>query len=392
MSWNFAGQGWRNGQAIQCGPGPNRQHCGADAPWPDQTQRRIYAAKQSIAHLIDLLEPADLMRVVVYSTNGITATANWSSDKLALKQAVQAAGAVAGDPFRTAGEAPIASALYRARQLVAQIPPNDQNGQPYHIQSIVLSDSVANSFLIGDGGWLYDPATTCPGVEFPEDMASCYIGYTSAQPPIPKPITAMIQQADLLKPLATIFVVALAGVDQTGLPNVASAPNFPYFASADSADMLTGALDSMVSDTIHYTCMPQGGTTWFNTIDAAHLPDPSAGIPGLSATVVGYVYLYDQEGNALPGDLRQVPVRRDPQTGYLSYTAAHLAPGTYQLAAMVAYKGDDGATRAYPALYNPYTATTDQRLVFTLGSNTGADPLTMTPLYLDVNGSVCPNS
>jgi hypothetical protein len=199
----------------------------------------------------------------------------------------------------------------------------------------------------------------------------------------------MIEQASLLQQATVVFVIALGGVDITGLPNVASAPNAPYFSTAQSAAALSDVALELGAHSISYVCTPHVAPTWLNTVDAAHLPDPTAGPPGLSATVVGYISLYNEHGNPLPGDQGHAPVRRNPQTGYLSYTVAGLAPGTYQMGLFVAYKGDDTITRLYPLLYTS-AGTHDQRLTFVLAPASGVSLAVLPPVYLDLDGSACP--
>jgi hypothetical protein len=257
MSWNFAGQGTRHGRDIQCGPtaDPNiqRQYCGAGAPWRTKQERRIYATKQAIRHMIDQLYSFDTMRLIAFSTKGIDSNQRWTSNKHRLRQDLLDIGAYLHEPYRTAGEAPSASALFTARQLLAEMPRTAPNGLPYGPPVVIfITDSVANRFLKANGGWEHRPNDTCPNVPFADDIAACQVGYTSTNPPLPKPITAMLLQADLLKPNATVYVIALAGVDETGLPQVASAPAYPFFASVQSAEQLIGALDSIMGRVIQY--------------------------------------------------------------------------------------------------------------------------------------------
>jgi hypothetical protein len=89
-------------------------------------------------------------------------------------------------------------------------------------------------------------------VPFADDIAACQVGYTSSNPPLPKPITAMLLQADQLKQNATVYVIALAHVDETGLKSVASAPAYPFFSTVQRADQLAGVLDSILARVITY--------------------------------------------------------------------------------------------------------------------------------------------
>jgi hypothetical protein len=273
---------------------------------------------------------------------------------------------------------------------MAELAPNDPAGQPYQRTAIFMTDSVANSFLVGDGGWDYDEATdVCPNQPFPEDIASCHIGYIAGNPPVARPITAMGLQADLLKQLATVYVIALANVVETGLTNVASAPTAPFFASAPQAADLDGIIDAISNVVVGGECVPHGGAFWVNTIDPAHIPAAVPAFPALGTTVVGYIYVHDQHGNVLPGGRGTVPLMRNPQTGHLSYTV-RLAPGTYQLKGFVAYTGDDNTMRMYSLLFDPTREiSSDAKEIRVLPPARPGRAAPLEPLFLDLPGDVC---
>jgi hypothetical protein len=257
MSWNFAGQGTKHGRTLQCGPtaDPNiqRQICGAGAPWRVKQERRIYATKQAIRHVIDQLYPFDTMRLIAFSTKGVNSSQRWTSNKPRLRRGLLDLGAYQNDPYLTAGEAPSASALFRARQLLAEMPQIAPNGLPYGPPLVIfITDSVANRFLKSNGGWENRPNDTCPGVLFADDIATCQIGYTSGNPSLPKPITAMVLQADQLKQRATVYVIGLGDVDELGIRQVASAPNFPYVSTVRGAQELADMLDSIIVRNVIY--------------------------------------------------------------------------------------------------------------------------------------------
>jgi hypothetical protein len=261
MSWNFAGQGTRHGRDVQCVPPNNQQpYCGAGAPWRRIQERRIYAAKQAIRLLIDQLNPNDTMRLIAFSTKGIDTNRRWTSNKRRLRHDLLDIGAYQGKPYRTAGAAPSASALFKARQLLAQMPQTAPNGLPYSQPKVIfITDSIANRFLKANGGWVNRPNDTCPGVPNADEIASCHVGYTSSIPPIPKPITAMVLQADLLKQGATVYVIALASVDHIGLTLVASAPHYPYFAAAHGPEELLqiiAAIPTIVIGSVSGSSLP----------------------------------------------------------------------------------------------------------------------------------------
>jgi hypothetical protein len=199
----------------------------------------------------------------------------------------------------------------------------------------------------------------------------------------------MILQSDLLKQLATVYVVALAGVDSTGLTAIASAPNYPFFAAALDPAVVPAILQEIVDSTVFQggECVPAGGNVWVAAVDDAHLPDPIA-VPPINNQIIGYVYLYDQQGNALPNGQGQAPIMRDPQTGASAYTFPNLMPGTYVMRAFLAYKGDDQITRIYNKIFDPNTATLADSRTIVVAPNGGV--IVADNLFLDLGGSVCP--
>jgi hypothetical protein len=391
MSWNFAGQGTRNGQDIQCGapadPNVPRAVCGPESPWRVVNERRIYVAKQALMALIDQFGPNDTMRLVAYGDN-ITTTVDWSSDKTALKQAVLAAGQYNGDPYWTSGRSSNASGLYAARQALALAPPPTP-GLMAEPVVIFLTDSVANQLLAADGSpQIYSGADICPTNMFAADTATCMAGYLSDG--TPRPITAMVLQGELLKQISTVYVVGLAGVDETGLLLVASASNYPFFSVAIQPTTLAGILDTIHTTILHGDCVPRGGDVWSDMIDVSRIGDvpPVFGGP-LGDTVVGYLYLRDQDGNPLPNGRYKIPIRRDPQTDKLSYHVDDLAPGTYRILGFVAYRGDDDVSRVYRLIFERDKQLLSQETSFTLPLPPSGVP-GPADLYLDMNGTVCP--
>lgn len=397
MSWNFAGQGVKNGQTAQCGPtsDPNvqRVHCGANAPWGTASERRIYIAKQALLGFVDRLNPNDTMRVIAFSTRAVAANDAWTSDKPALRQAVFQAGKYQGDPYRTAGEVPTASALYLARQLALQAPRTAPNGVAYGPPVVILlTSSVANSFLLSDGGWRFNDRT-CLGVPFREDVATCQIGYTNDNPPIPLPITAMALEADRLKhlqPGAAIYVIGLAGVDETGLRDVASLPSYPFFSAARTGAELPGIMAEIQAQTAAGQCIPAGGAIWMNTMPPERVGAVPPPVGPLVYPTVGYIYLRDKNGNPLPNGPNRAPIVADAQTGRLMYRFNNLAPGTYLMMGFVAYKGDDGVSRIYTAIFDPNTQTLSHTSTFHLPALPPGQSFALPNLYLDLDRPVCP--
>lgn len=391
MSWNFDGKTGRSGNSTQCTGVVWNDACWNG--WTPVSERRVYIAKQAINNFIDQMGATDSMRIVSYS-NYLTGnysdaraiseltrswpTNGWSSDKNVLKQAVLSAGAYNNDPYYTRGNTPSATGIASGNQVLSAAPTRSPSGQDYKRVVIYLTDGVANVYKNG---------------QVPNDCASeiaaCQVGFSNGRA---RPITAMALEAAGLKQQATIYTVAFAGVDETGLKDVASAPNYPYFSSADRPDDLRTILNDISTDVKLGDCVPSGGTTFLNTITDDRVGDVAPVGPQTYPTV-GYVYLYDSNGNPLPAGKDKAPIMVDPQTGTLSYRFSDLTPNTtYQMAAFVAYQGDDDISRSYDQIFNPNLQSTDSRRSFTLQSaGSLGKEVAMDPLLLDMSGSVCPN-
>jgi len=134
--------------------------------------------------------------------------------------------------------------------------------------------------------------------------------------------------------------------------------------------------------------------TWLNTIDATHtITDTnersSFGLP-VDTSIYGVAYLRDTNGQTL----QTAPIRGDATTGALNYTFTNVAPGTYKLEAFVGYKGDDQPTpiaRIYSWILFPDLSHASSR-TFVLVPGSLGGTVALAPVYLDLNGSVCPIS
>lgn len=392
MSWTFDGYGWHSNKSVLC-TGANANCDGPNYAWKDQTQRRIYIAKGALNQFIDNMGANDTMRIVTFSdqlnsnysnSNAVKnltkawPTSGWSSDKATLHSAVSSAGRYNNQEFVTDGRTPSAAGIASGNQVLAAAPTKAPDGQTYKRVVIFITDGVAN---INRDGSAPSYGSNCGS-----EIATCNVGYTTNG--VPKPITAMALEAESIRQLATVYVIALAGVDETGLKDVASAPNYPFFSSARNGTDLQGIFDSIKTNVTEGDCVPLVGS-FQNTVpqeNAATIPPPSG---PLAYPTVGYTYLYDQNGNTLPNT--KAPITVDPASGRLSYHYDKLAPGTYQMRAFVGYKGDDGASRSYSMIFDPNTQTADDVISFKLDPSSGLGTVIARPtLYLDMAGSVCP--
>ncbi|GAB4189796.1 MAG: hypothetical protein OHK0022_02220 [Roseiflexaceae bacterium] len=367
MALNFNGQAIIDGQVRQCGAGADaalNTKRAEDAPvceanfddlWFPVEERRIYIVKRALMQFVDLLGPNDRMQIVAFSGVGVTTVGSAAygdtTGKAILKQAVLDAGKTSGDPFLVRGGAPIATGLYRARQVLASAPTTAPNGQTYEQVVLMMTDSVANFYRDTANG-RYVPSNIPVGWEnkaqdqYPRceisysERVDCQAGFAdTTMGKIARPLTAMVNEGIELQKTAEVYVVALAGVDATGLPFVASIPEYPWFAPANQGSSLPLVL-SAIYDMITSVEQPE----WVDQIDAPHAPDPAI-LPGVDATTFGVVTLKG------PGSVtRTAPIQTDPASGTLAYGFEGLAPGSYTLSAWVGYKGNDGITRRYELL------------------------------------------
>jgi hypothetical protein len=343
MTWNYAGQAGSSSNKTQCTGVVYTNPC--DNGWSPKSERRIYIAKQAIKAFIDQMNANDMMQIVSYSGNltggysnqraidNLTDASDWTSDKAALKTAVDNAGAVDSDPYKTQGRTSSATAIAAGTQEFAQAP----DTQDYKKVTIFLTDGVANVLRDGRRPDSYYPAGCGSEIAKP-----CNTGdVPGTNPAVPMPIKAMIGESDALKNIVdTLYVIAMAGVDETGLQTVASAPNYPYFSSSTNGNDLKGIFDNIATNVKYGECVPSGGNKWIGKIDESEVGDvpPADGGP-LSYPTVGKAYLLDQNGSPLPGGKGEAAVIATGDA--LTFQFSNLTPGTYQLRAFVAYRGAD---------------------------------------------------
>jgi len=175
------------------------------------------------------------------------------------------------------------------------------------------------------------------------------------------------------------------------LKSVASAPNRPFFSSSQNGTDLQDIFDSIATDVKDGNCVPSDNQGWQRSIEDAQLGDVPPPNGPLSYPVVGKAYLYNQNGGTLPNGKGLGTVQVDPQSGNLTYHFDNLTPGTYQVKAFVAFRGDDDISRIYDQIYNPNTAVIDNSLTVVVDPSTALGTvIPMKSMYLDLAGSVCP--
>ncbi len=410
MSTNFLGQALIDGRVRQCALGPDpalnalfeqdRPICraAADPAWQPAEQRRLAVQKRAAKAFVEQLGPQDQVALIRMTGAGIADTPLTLTDaagKALLLQAIDQLSAAPGDPLLGRGGTPAASALLRARRIFASpdTPAQSPDGRDYRRNAVLLIDSVtdhyrdqSNGRYLIDGapgplvGW-FNTAEDQPHCDDPADRVDCNIGYASTTlGPIARPVTAMANEGYALQTSAQVFVLPLAGVDETGLDSTASAPAAPWFQPAPAPELLAPALALVAQQGRDSTCALVLGT-WIERINAAHLPDPAA-LPGVSPAVVGEITLTPRAGTPI-----RLPVRRDQQSGALSYEAEGVAPGDYLLSGWVGYKGNDGVTRRYDLITDRASGRGDSSVAVIIPP--GSTPSARRDLALSTRADVC---
>jgi Putative Flp pilus-assembly TadE/G-like len=417
MTWNFVGEAKNGSSVVQCGSSTDparearRVACGSNTRWSPVSERRIYVAKTALQNFVDLIETYDAMQIIYFSGDHLGAsTSIWQygtpTGKQALKDAVLVAGATSSAPYDVSGGTPSATGLDQARQLIASSPNTSTDGRTFKKVVIFMTDGVANYFkdtrnpMSGQKqfDWINDSHDnpSCKNLAGNTEIPSCQIGMTNTNPSFERPITAMASVAREIKNLndgnTVIYVIALAGVPATGLStDVAQQSTFPFYSEAPNpgqVGQIFAAINQSVEDP---TCVPAGGANWVGSIgNDRTITDPATrsgfGLPA-DTSIYGYVYLKDQYG----GLLQTAPVTQ--QNGQLSYSFANVAPGTYKLEAFAGYKGEDSPTpisRIYSSILLPDLTHSTSRAFAVDASQTLNSVVPLAPLYLDLNGNVCP--
>jgi len=396
MSWNFKGQGSKNGtikfeadttgttttqqcEATAANPTPVACGGGYDDPWWKVSERRIYVLKQALAGpggFIENLKINDTMRIIAFSSNGVESASPWTGDQATLKTTVMDAGDYGTDSYRTSGGTNGPKAINTAAKILANSPPPPaSNGMAYKPVVIYLTDGVANIFNNASQTTNY-ASDVCP--QYGGDsraLNDVWCQYDKDGYPANshgrRPISEMIYQAGLMKtanPSMQFFTVGIANVNPLGLDQVATSPKYLYLAT--DASLVSKVLDS-IYDAVVGPCAQTSAGGYLGSIDAAHTA-ASPPMPVLPANVYGYVYLFDSSFNAVPvpwtmggTDPRGAATNSIPITtdgfGNLTYTvpaANGLPAGQYHQRAYVNYKaanaaptaGGDGISRQYSQL------------------------------------------
>ncbi len=413
MSWNFNGNGTFNGADVNCVDGSTNCAGQNNYRWRNASERRIAIAKGVLRDFVtrfdtvrgaDTNRANDMMKIVTFSGNSgrlslgstpnadaltrLTKTypdgnATWTNNRGELLGYIDAAGTQYGDINTTEGSTNSALGLARASQVLGAAPTADSLGREYRRIVIFVTDGVAN--VLRDGR--LNDSNGCGS-----ETVSCHVGFdTSFNPPLPKPITAMVQEANLLKQNyvlpndGKVYVVALSNTfGQANLDQVAS--DSSLLGRADDANELTQLFNSIFEDATTGECTP-GQRSISNQIAGTEVPNTMAGV---NSSTLGYVTLRTSTGEQVGNP---VPITVDPATRRLSYSVQGVAPGTYTLSAWIGYWAPEDRTlnldaRLYSKIVEPSGL---QNEVTVAVSNGALGGIVNRPLTLDMSGTVCPS-
>lgn len=455
--WNFYGQAHIGGEVRQCGLGPNATYnaqrtadagacntgTGGDSKaWGVVEERRIYIAKQAIAKLIDQMTENDRMQLISFSQIELqnpskrpAAQYGTTQGKLDLKKALLLAGtnittntcSVAPDAsgnmkqtpdkcaYNMVGGTATASALKQARLYLTDpaTPTKAPNNQSYKKAVLLVTDGVANFYENSGGNGNYtangaavgweNKAQDQPNCGLPvAEAAECQVGFasTTTNGTLKRPLSAMADQGLALQSdnvNAQVYVVALAGIDATGLNIVASQPYSPWYTEERDGTGMESVINAINADVVSGKCEPAPYQGWIYEISSANNPSPAdrASLsPALSYKdengdiVYGEVTLRDSNGSGVTARSAWVKHTDKDGTVRLTYTFKDIPRGTYLISARVAYKGSDGVTRYYDQILNNNLKTTDVRTVVV--SDPGlAGVQVVDPLWLQYGKNVC---
>jgi hypothetical protein len=429
MSASLDGKCNNGGPTIQCEAGPNGPGSGAgtgQSRWYNPVaDRRIAVAKESMERLIELMNmpgnvnydatvPQDEMAIVAFHHAQTAAmTRGWSSDPVALKNAVLTVGAN-GENYRTLGGTNGAAGLYKASQLLRQRPASVQHssGRTFQYQRVVvyITDGVAKDFFdpnkpnFHDGesrASTYPASNACSGygdrvLSDAECQTNQVGGEIAGKWANSRPITQMIKVSkDYIKDdpqvNAKIFVIALANIPATGLRDgVASFPDHYYQAvtlvrNSDGSTNVDRIMEGIYNRLDNPECEAEESPVTFRLTG-----DNAAPGFGVDYPTVGVVKIkHDQTG-----DERFAPIVAEagPQ-GESQYVFTDLQPGTYRLSAEMYFRSTvDGAERLYNLLWNG-SASVPFLNVTVPGSNAGFDGVTDFPIEIKFDSEtyeLCP--
>ncbi|HMO57493.1 MAG TPA: Tad domain-containing protein [Roseiflexaceae bacterium] len=413
MSWTFDGIGTTGGTDVNCVDGTVR--CTGEAyKFRDESQRRIYIAKEVLRDFVERVtsqsaDPSradDMIKIVAFTgarglytqhqdlgsnsaaleelTQVLPAGDRWTNDRTELMGLINQAGDIGAGPYVTEGPTPSSVGLARAAQVFSTAPTKPTNpasplrDTEYKRVVIFVTDGVANVFRNG----LLNDINGCSS-----EIPSCHVGYVEGTSPrVPKPIEAMAQegralnQTYVLPTNGSTYVVALGGIDETKLDEIASHRD-NVLSALDRSD-LDRIFQSIQIDAEFGQCTA-GFRPATDRMSVAEVPtDPRFTSVGVNSDTVGFVTLTDESGSRTVA-----PIIADASAGrQLSYQIGNLAPGKYTLSAWVAYRAPEDASASTGRTYGLLVTTSGTASEIVVGVDPGTLGGTVTvPITLDLS-------
>ncbi|MEF3275897.1 MAG: VWA domain-containing protein [Chloroflexus sp.] len=430
MNMDFYGRGILNGRPAQCIPGP----VGSPPPsnscsgsprfaWTPLQERRIYVAKEAIKLFIEQMNmpgnpgydptrPIDQMKLIWFNSNVLPKfqfpRSGFSSDPVALKQAVMAAGAVNNDPYKVSGGTNGAAAMYRAKLALDTAPTTtDQLGQQwtYRRAVIFVTDGVSNVFLQTSNSNLnggQSNQNTYPNGHWCRNLGSKVVDTAECQTTevggkyngLDRPITQAIVQANAIKSNQSvptdIYVLVISQVPTVGLRDgVASTPRHFYIAETlergpdglNNVDRIMLAINSQIESG---PCMSGSDGEWRSTIPSNHFQSVS----GLRYPNVGEAILQDMNTNSV----YRTPIVAGTD-GRVRYTFESLPRGTYRMQAYLFYRHPLDPPTAMPRMYSQIfdggSSQSDMVITLDPATQVGFTATIEQNLRLRLDGNVC---
>lgn len=351
--------------------------CQSTEAYKDYKQRRLYQAKQVIRDFLTSFgwNTNDRVAVVTYNgdkdteggdthflpAGGLQKLDDLSGNTFADQMINEAASKFQNDPdkgklYTTVGASPGAQGLKLAKQLLDGAP-NDMDRSR---SVIFLTDGLLNVF---DNGTRNSPETIEANYD-KTDVKALPINQAIARA---HAITAKTNPKNAL-----LYVIALGSTfDKSGLPNMASSPESPYFATVKDKESLEQVFKDIKKDISDAKCKPMFETQnpvvpsadrtfrWDQTTNS-WLSEMANGQPSLGVVTV-------KQGNSI---LKQAVIRTDgtfevpglePNT---SYTLTFNNPGDHQ---PVFYEGVDQPPPGIKRNYNTVEETQSPDKTVTIG-------------------------
>ena len=414
MSWSLEGYGTYEGGAVgrpgdyQCENPDNtnprnfayldRCYGGLNSSWRILEERRIYAAKQSVLHLIEQMDANDVMQVIAFSADNpafgyedvaVYPEEGMIGDKAQLRQLVINAGRYTGDPYRTVGATPGAAAFREADVQWEQWPENDPAGDEYELATVFITGSATNVFLDGMVNTARDVCNDISPQQALHTPDPCQIGVTGDGRL--RPLIALINEATKVRQNQSeldIYAISLGEPSALGLSQIVPQDRLYQVNELSDIEPIIETIYNS-TDSSEESCRIFDGT-FTSRIVEEHIVDNPADFGLPNRETFGYVYLFDQNGVPLPEEQHVLPIQCDLVRERLTYSLSSengLAPGHYQMSSFIAYKGFDGVSRRYDHIVDVDNPEGSSMKPFVVERFVPGGVFDMSPLLIDLSPS-----